>query len=206
MEPTSEQELKQLLDEGKITEQEYQELLEAMKPKQCNDNQVGWLCKDTRITVMFKAIAFTFLTFMQFKVFYFMQITLFDADSLSSSAEMGTGRILAYSTGVVLAGVVIVGYMALYFWVALWEFDVVAYNSWSNIERRFRVLAFVYMSAGVALPMIFYIVNKYIAMPLNILPATVLFAGGVLELNAALCWLASRIFLRKKCRCLQLNS
>lgn len=30
MEPTSEQELKQLLDEGKITEQEYQELLEAI--------------------------------------------------------------------------------------------------------------------------------------------------------------------------------
>ena len=30
MEPTSEQELKQLLEEGKITEEEYQELLEAI--------------------------------------------------------------------------------------------------------------------------------------------------------------------------------
>ena len=30
MEPTSEQELKQLLDEGEITEEEYQELLEAI--------------------------------------------------------------------------------------------------------------------------------------------------------------------------------
>jgi hypothetical protein len=34
MEPTSEQELKQLLEEGKITEQEYQELLEAIRQKE----------------------------------------------------------------------------------------------------------------------------------------------------------------------------
>ena len=34
MEPTSEQELKQLLDEGRITEQEYQELLEAIRQKE----------------------------------------------------------------------------------------------------------------------------------------------------------------------------
>jgi hypothetical protein len=33
MEPTSEQELKQLLEEGKITEEEYQQLLEAIHPK-----------------------------------------------------------------------------------------------------------------------------------------------------------------------------
>lgn len=34
MEPTSEQELKQLLEEGRITEQEYQELLEAIRQKE----------------------------------------------------------------------------------------------------------------------------------------------------------------------------
>ncbi len=34
MEPTSEQELKQLLDEGKITEEEYKELLEALRQKE----------------------------------------------------------------------------------------------------------------------------------------------------------------------------
>ncbi len=34
MEPTSEQELKQLLDEGKITEEEYRELLEAIRQKE----------------------------------------------------------------------------------------------------------------------------------------------------------------------------
>ena len=34
MEPTSEQELRQLLNEGKITEQEYQELLEAIRQKE----------------------------------------------------------------------------------------------------------------------------------------------------------------------------
>ncbi len=34
MEPTSEQELKELLEEGKITEQEYHELLEAIRQKE----------------------------------------------------------------------------------------------------------------------------------------------------------------------------
>jgi len=34
MEPTSEQELKQLLDEGRITEEEYRELLEALRQKE----------------------------------------------------------------------------------------------------------------------------------------------------------------------------
>jgi magnesium-transporting ATPase (P-type) len=34
MEPTSEQELKQLLDEGKITAEEYQELLQAIRKKE----------------------------------------------------------------------------------------------------------------------------------------------------------------------------
>ncbi|MBE9544684.1 MAG: hypothetical protein IMF02_09350 [Proteobacteria bacterium] len=40
MEPTSEQELKQLLDEGKITEQEYQELLEAIRQKETTQKPV----------------------------------------------------------------------------------------------------------------------------------------------------------------------
>ena len=34
MEPTSEQELKQLLEEGRITEEEYRELLEAIRQKE----------------------------------------------------------------------------------------------------------------------------------------------------------------------------
>jgi hypothetical protein len=34
MEPTSEQELKQLLDEGRITEEDYKELLEAIRQKE----------------------------------------------------------------------------------------------------------------------------------------------------------------------------
>ena len=38
MQPTSEQELKQLLDEGKITEEEYQQLKEAMQEKVSEDN------------------------------------------------------------------------------------------------------------------------------------------------------------------------
>ena len=38
MEPTSEQELKQLLEEGKITEQEYQELLKALRQKETTQN------------------------------------------------------------------------------------------------------------------------------------------------------------------------
>ena len=38
MEPTSEQELKQLLDEGKITEEEYQQLKEAMQKKMSKSN------------------------------------------------------------------------------------------------------------------------------------------------------------------------
>ncbi len=41
MEPTSEQELKQLLDEGKITEDEYQELLEALRQKETVQEPVG---------------------------------------------------------------------------------------------------------------------------------------------------------------------
>ena len=40
MEPTSEQELKQLLEEGKITEEEYQELLEAIRQKETVQEQV----------------------------------------------------------------------------------------------------------------------------------------------------------------------
>jgi len=40
MEPTSEQELKQLLDEGRITEQEYQELLEAIRQKEITQQPV----------------------------------------------------------------------------------------------------------------------------------------------------------------------
>lgn len=40
MEPTSEQELKQLLDEGKISEQEYQELQEALRQKEITPQQL----------------------------------------------------------------------------------------------------------------------------------------------------------------------
>jgi len=40
MEPTSEQELKQLLEEGKITEEEYQELLEAIRQKEATQQPV----------------------------------------------------------------------------------------------------------------------------------------------------------------------
>ncbi len=38
MEPTSEQELKQLLEEGRITEEEYQQLNEAMQEKLSKDS------------------------------------------------------------------------------------------------------------------------------------------------------------------------
>ena len=38
MEPTSEQELKQLLDEGRISEEEYQQLKEAMKQRLPEDD------------------------------------------------------------------------------------------------------------------------------------------------------------------------
>ena len=38
MEPTSEQELKQLLEEGKITEEEYQQLKKAMKQRLPEDH------------------------------------------------------------------------------------------------------------------------------------------------------------------------
>lgn len=41
MKPTSEQELKQLLDEGKITEEEYKELLEAIRQKETVQKTVG---------------------------------------------------------------------------------------------------------------------------------------------------------------------
>lgn len=38
MEPTSEQELKQLLEEGKITEEEYQQLKEAVRGRKPNED------------------------------------------------------------------------------------------------------------------------------------------------------------------------
>jgi len=61
MEPTSEQELKQLLDEGKITEEEFRELLNAIDTKHRSGNQIN-RPKHSRKQELIVAILFTIVT------------------------------------------------------------------------------------------------------------------------------------------------
>ncbi|MHC4881584.1 MAG: hypothetical protein ACYTEN_07000 [Planctomycetota bacterium] len=58
---SSEQELKQLLNEGKISQTEYEQLREAMESKQCSDIQVN-RPKHSRKQAMIAAVLFTIVT------------------------------------------------------------------------------------------------------------------------------------------------
>lgn len=107
MEPTSQQELKQLLDEGKVSQTEYDQLLEAMKSEHCRRRTVR--PKLSRKKVKIGAILFTMLT----AIFAWMPFLLINSQTLQNKPIV---------IGVNLVCAILFGIKALRYWISYWTF------------------------------------------------------------------------------------
>ena len=108
MEPTSEQELKQLFDDGKIDQAEYEQLLEAMKSKQRSGKQVKHP-KLSRKKTKLAAILYTALM----AIFLWMSFLLVNSQALrNKSFVVGVGVVTSITFGI----------SALRYWIAYWTY------------------------------------------------------------------------------------
>ena len=105
---SSEQELKQLLDEGKVSQAEYEQLLEAMKSKECNANQAS----RPRLSRKKTKIAAILLT-VQTAIFLWLSLHLVNSQALRNKS---------FVIGVLMVSVIVFGIWALRYWVAYWTY------------------------------------------------------------------------------------
>lgn len=109
MEPTSEQGLKQLLDEGKISQTEYEQLREAMETKQCSDIQVN-RPRHSRKQTIIAAILFTIVT----SLLLWICLMVIDKPTLrNKSIVIGVSVVCVIGSGI----------QALRYWIAYWTFE-----------------------------------------------------------------------------------
>ena len=108
MEPTSEQELKQLLDEDKISQTEYEQLLEAMESKNPTGNRVN-RPRLSRKKTKIAAILFT----VQTALFLWLSLYLVNSQALRNKSLV---------IGAVIVSVIVFGIWALRYWVAYWTY------------------------------------------------------------------------------------
>ena len=108
MEPTSEQELKQLLDEGKVSQAEYEQLLEAMESPKTTGSPVN-RPKLSRKKTKIAAILLT----VQTALFLWLSLRLVNSQALRNKSLV---------IGATIVSVIVFGIWALRYWVAYWTY------------------------------------------------------------------------------------
>jgi hypothetical protein len=112
MEPTSEQELKQLLDEDKISQAEYEQLLEAMETKHLSGSRIVHP-KGSQKQAMIAAILFTTVT----ALLLWICLMCIDKPALRNKSIV---------IGVCVVCVIGSGIQALRYWVAFWTYKEIS--------------------------------------------------------------------------------